>query len=220
MSRAHTLSEDLKLLLLSKEVGSTHAHHKKTAALTLGELISAIGDRGFGLALLITSLPSALPIPAPGYSTPFGVLLVLLSLQMLFRQQAPWLPAWAHKREIPKGLAESMLKGLTFFLTKVERFIKPRLSFYVRGSGYLLSAVLVFIMGTLMIIPMPGTNTAPAGVIFLIAISLIEEDGLFLALATLLGILATALYLILFAVIFYYGAGGISEALEYLREWF
>jgi hypothetical protein len=60
---------------------------------TLGELRTALWDRGFGLSMLLLSLPSALPVPAPGYSTPFGIALVGLAAQMMMGRPTPWLPA-------------------------------------------------------------------------------------------------------------------------------
>ena len=44
------------------------SHHKDGPA--IGELANAVGEKGFGLLLIILSLPSALPVPAPGYSNP------------------------------------------------------------------------------------------------------------------------------------------------------
>ena len=39
----------------------------------INEITRAVGEKGFGLLLIVLSLPSALPVPAPGYSTPFGL---------------------------------------------------------------------------------------------------------------------------------------------------
>ena len=40
--------------------------------LSIGEITRAVGEKGFGLLLIVLSLPSALPVPAPGYSTPLA----------------------------------------------------------------------------------------------------------------------------------------------------
>ena len=42
---------------------------------SIGEVLDAIADRGCGLILLILALPAALPLPAPGYATPFGLMM-------------------------------------------------------------------------------------------------------------------------------------------------
>lgn len=59
---------------------------------TLQELLKLSGDRTFGFLLVMLSFPSALPVPAPGYSTPFGLLILLLAVQMLWGRHEPWLP--------------------------------------------------------------------------------------------------------------------------------
>ena len=49
----------------------------ETEETTIGAILDLIADRGFGLILLILALPAALPLPAPGYATPFGIMELL-----------------------------------------------------------------------------------------------------------------------------------------------
>jgi hypothetical protein len=60
--------------------------------LSINEITCAVGEKGFGLLLIVLSLPSALPVPAPGYSTPFGVVMALIALQMIRDRKTVWLP--------------------------------------------------------------------------------------------------------------------------------
>lgn len=204
----HKLSDDLNTILKSNP-----------GKLTVGDIFNSIGERGFGVALLMTSLPSALPLPAPGYSTPFGILLAVLSVQLLLGHKKPWLPQWAARRTIPEKLCHGMSRGLTQFFSKMERFIKPRWSLFSGRIGHILAAIIIFIMACLMILPIPGTNTAPAGVIFLLAVGLLEEDGLFLTGASILGIVLAIFYAFALTMIFYYGASGISEVIAMIKNW-
>jgi hypothetical protein len=205
----HKLSEDLRLLLTSQD----------GQQLTLGRLFDAMGDRGFGLVLMLLSLPSALPVPAPGYSTPFGIMLILLALQMMAGRHRPWMPLWAKKIRISEGLANTMLKGAAAFFTRIEHLIKPRWSWASGRGGHFFAGFIVLSMGLLMALPIPGTNTAPAGVIFLVGVALTEEDGLFMAAASALGAAVTALYGLILYVAFYLGAGGVSEAVRLMKTW-
>jgi len=205
----HKLSEDLNYLLAVKS----------GQRITVGSIFEAMGDRGFGLALMITSLPSALPIPAPGYSTPFGILLVLLAAQIFLGREKPWLPSWARKIVINEKLAGLMIRGASQFFARVEHLIKPRWSWAMQRNGHIFAASIVAFMGLLMAIPIPGTNTAPAGVIFLVGVAITEEDGLFLALASIVGVLTSLFYAIILMMIFYFGAAGVSEAWSFARSW-
>lgn len=59
---------------------------------SIGEIVDTVGEKGFGLTLMVLSLPSALPVPAPGYSTPFGIVIGLIALQMMLGRQTLWVP--------------------------------------------------------------------------------------------------------------------------------
>ena len=206
--QSDSLSHNLAQLLASAE--------KKD--LSLEEIFKQVGDKGFGLLMLILSLPSALPVPAPGYSTPFGILLFCLGLQMLLSKPVPWLPQWARRMTIKQRLAQKMIKAAIAFFSKVEHLIKPRLHWISSRLGLPVMGLLVIIMSLLMILPIPLTNTAPAMVIFLIGVGLCEDDGLFAGGACLLGILAVLLYAgVIFLFIQLYQNYG-SEAGEKLKE--
>ena len=67
-----------------------------SSGLRLGTIMEAAGKRSFGLLLGLLALPSALPLPAIGFSVPFGLMIIVLGLQMLspaeMGLQRPWLP--------------------------------------------------------------------------------------------------------------------------------
>ncbi len=178
------------------------AAYSQKGDLSLGQIIRQIGDKGYGLLLIVLSLPSALPVPAAGYSTPFGLLLTIIGLQMLFGRKTLWLPAWAMRKNINRALALKMFHAGHKIFSRFEHIIRPRLSWIAGPWGIPLMGLLVILMSLLMILPIPLTNTAPAAVIFLIGIGLTEDDGLFAAGACLAGLLALLLYalILIFAV--------------------
>jgi hypothetical protein len=208
--RPHKLSEDLRQLL--------DVHDRE--AITIGETVGAMGRSGFGLLLLILALPSALPVPAPGYSTPFGVVLAILGLQLVCGRNLPWLPQWAHRIQIKRSTAQKMIGGAAKFFGKVEHLIRPRFPWLSGKTGLTVAGCVVTFMGVLMAIPIPGTNTAPAMVIFLTGIAIAEKDGALLVLALVGGVAAAAFYTVIIWILITYGAAGISEAREILRGWF
>jgi len=190
---------------LSADLQSLLDEHDVTQPLAFGELVERIGDRGFGFSLLLLSLPSALPVPAPGYSTPFGIAIAGLAVQMVVGRKTPWLPEKVLKQEISGAFAQKILSAAISFLTRVEHLIKPRFAVMHGRFGIALLGLLVMLMGGLMIIPLPGTNTAPAMVVFLSALGMIEEDGAVIGLATLAGAGAAALYGTLLGLVVFAG---------------
>lgn len=188
---------------------------------TLQEIMQAIDDKGFGLVLILLSLPSALPVPAAGYSTPFGLLMFTIGIQMLKGRHTPWLPDKAKKMSLPHGFFQKMITAATKFLGFLESFIRPRLRFATQPMGRRFLAMLVIVMSLLMTLPIPGTNTFPAFVIFLIGVCISEEDGLLALAAMAAGLFALLIYLVaIYFLVHYfseYGWDGIHEFLSMVK---
>jgi hypothetical protein len=182
--------------------------------LSICEITSAVAEKGFGLVLIILSLPSALPVPAPGYSTPFGIVIALIALQMVRGREAVWLPKKLAAIRIKPKLANTMLGSASKFLKMIERFIRPRQK-WIRGrAGQAALAVVIFIMACLMMLPIPLTNTFPAMVIFMIGVGLAEEDGLLAIGAFAVGCCAVLLYVGIVYIALTQG----PEAIEGIKE--
>lgn len=198
------LSEELRNLLLTEADSLTVAH-----------LVDRVGDRGFGLLLLVLSLPSALPVPAAGYSVPFGILLLVLALQMIIGKNHPVFPARLQKTRLSRSFAEKLLNGASWIFTRLEWVVRPRMKWVGKRAGLMLMGVLVLIMAILMMIPIPLTNTFPAMVVFLIGIGLTEDDGVFAVLACFVGVFAVLLYGGLIWAMIVYG----PEVADSVKEW-
>ena len=182
---------------------------------SIGELTDAVGEKGFGLLLVLLSLPSALPVPAPGYSTPFGIVIALIALQMLMGRQTVWLPARLQRIRIKPSLARKMSGAATKFLRAVEHLIRPRQQWIRAQLGQSGLAIVILIMACLMMLPIPLTNTLPAMVIFLIGVGLSEEDGLLAIAAFAVGCVAVVLY----GYIIYLVLSQGPEAVDGVKDW-
>ncbi|MCC5834850.1 MAG: exopolysaccharide biosynthesis protein [Opitutales bacterium] len=188
--------------------------------LTIGLLIDRVGERGFGLLLLLLSLPSALPVPAPGYSIPFGILLCIFAWQMMSGRPYPLIPRRARRVHLTADLANKMLNATAWFFRRIEWMIRPRMRWVGSRGGRVLIGVLVFTMASIMFFPIPFTNTLPALVIFLLGIGLTEEDGLFALGACCLGLLTVVFYTSLIAVAIIHGPEAIDQFMDWLRSFY
>ena len=186
--------------------------------LTVGQLVERVGHRGFGLPPLVLSLPSALPVPAAGYSVPFGLLLLVLALQMLIGKKRPVFPARMERIRISGNMASKLLNGAAWIFKRLEWIVRPRMRWVGRRAGLTLMGVLVMIMAILMMIPIPMTNTFPAFVIFLIGVGLTEEDGFFALGACFVGICAVLLYGALVWAIIAYGPEVVTTIKDAIRS--
>ncbi len=207
----HSLSENLQSIVAGQ-----------SEKVTLGEIVDAINDKQFGMLLVLLSIPSALPIPAAGYSTPFGVAILILGLQMLKGRRTPWLPRKMRQKTFTRQKLVGMVNKTGGFFRWVEKFVRPRLHWINSRGGYRLMALLVIFMSLLMCLPIPSTNTAPAMVIFLIGIGLCEDDGLFALGACALGIVAALVYVVViyFAVqlIREHGWDGVHQLTSFIKQ--
>lgn len=206
-SHEKPLSESLSTLIEGPE-----------ASVSVRSIVQRIGDKGFGILLILLSLPSALPVPAPGYSTPFGILLVLLGFQMVLGRVTPWLPERALKKEISRESAGKLIRSANRFLRWAERLVRPRMRWINTRGGRIFLGAIVCCMAGLMILPIPLTNTAPAMVIFCVGVALSEDDGLLAIGSFLLGLLALAFYGYVIYLLATVGMEGVIQLKDWIKE--
>ena len=187
-------SQSLKNILLELK------NSANTDSVRIGTLMQRLESKGFGVLLAILSLPSALPIPAPGYSTPFGIAIYLFALQMFFGRKTVWLPKTLTNIKIKSKILIQMLAAATKLLNKIEVYVRPRWQLAQKQWFIRLIALNIGVLACLMIMPIPMTNTLPAMIIFLCAVALSENDGLICAISIGLGTLAIAFYVSLISI--------------------
>lgn len=170
-----------------------------------GELLHILSLRGFGFLLVLLSLPSALPIPAPGYSSPFALLIILLDLQIIAGRSSPVIPQRVHSKKISAKMVDLMQKRGIPFLRLIERFSKPRFGgLSERRLTRFILGIVILPVAIVMLIPIPFTNTVFSGAILLIGIGLANDDELFMLGGALVGLTAAAVVVTLLI------AGGLA----------
>ncbi|MEM8504338.1 MAG: exopolysaccharide biosynthesis protein [Cyanobacteria bacterium P01_D01_bin.1] len=187
---------------------------------TLDEILSIAGERAFGFLFVLLSLPSALPIPAPGYSTPFGVLMFLLAAQLIVGREQPWFPESFRKRGFERSQIQALLhKGIPW-LEKIEMVAKPRMTHVCTSrSGQMMIGIAIALMSISMMIPIPLTNTLPAIGIFVTGFGLLDDDGaISLGGLTICTISAVTTTTILFLV-FQLGMAGMERVVDAAKDW-
>ncbi|MEA5464278.1 exopolysaccharide biosynthesis protein [Leptothoe sp. PORK10 BA2] len=182
---------------------------------TLKELLTLGGERIFGFLFVLLSLPSALPLPAPGYSIPFGIVMFLLAMQLIAGRVQPWLPeGWLDKGFDRTKVVGVISKGLPW-LRRIEAVSKPRLSMVCTSPvGRLVLGLAIALMSVFMMIPIPGTNTMPAMGIFIIGFGLLDDDGAISIAGLTMCTIATGVV----AAIFILGAEVVTQAKDLIRN--
>lgn len=163
--------------------------------LTLGDVVKALGERGFGALILLLAAPNLIPLP-PGSSFIFGVPLVFITAQLMIKQDKVWLPRQLMNMKVGGGRLPHLLERLVPYVVKVERFLKPRGTLLTSSLGERLAGLAGLFAAAVLLLPIPGANMAPALALCCFALGLIEQDDLAMA-GGWFGTAATAIILIL-----------------------
>jgi hypothetical protein len=163
---------------LSNELQRYFFDEVRDEQVTLADILLLAKERIFGFLLVILSLPSALPVPAPGYSIPFGILIFLLALQLIIGAKIPWLPQRMMNHAIKLETVQKFLKSGLPWLRRIEAIARPRLTYIcISLPGRVTIGCAIALMAISMLIPIPGTNTLPAIGVFVTSFGLLEDDG-------------------------------------------
>lgn len=164
---------------------------------SVGDIMEALESRGFGPLLFAPALIAVLPTGGiPGVPTVCGVVISLLSVQMIFGREQPWLPGFIDNIEFDK---EKLQKGVDIakkVTSKIDKLSKPRIEKLSSDTSKKIIAG-VCILAALAMIPLealPFAVMIPAASIILFSIGLITKDG-YITIAALLLNLFTLYFL-------------------------
>lgn len=208
--------QNLFMAKLSNELERYFFAEARPEKVTLADILLLAKERVFGFLLVILSLPSALPLPAPGYSIPFGILIFILAIQLIADAKTPWLPPKMLNHPMPLSTVQRFMKAGIPWVRRIEAIARPRLSYVCTTlPGKITIGSIIALMGISMMIPIPGTNTLPAIGVFVTAFGLSEDDGAIslggLVLCVMGGVITGS---ILFA--FFWGG---SSLLDMIKTW-
>jgi hypothetical protein len=149
-----------------------------TNEVTLHWLILRLGDRSFGVVLLLLGLLGFLP----GVSGFAGILLAVPAVQMILSRPGPVLPRRIAHRPFSTRQLAGLIRRIIPVLRYVERFSHPR---YPRLCSSIkpLVGVVVLLQGCVLVAPVPLSNLPPAMAVVLTAFAYLEEDGVLLLVA-------------------------------------
>jgi len=199
------LSDDLKALLVAAD----------GRAMPVGEILEHTQGRGLQTIAIILCLPFLSPVSVPFLSVPFGVAIAICGLRIAFRH-GPWLPKIVLSKSIPFPILEKMLVFGIRIHTKLEKFLRPRLTTLVDSNAGTLAAGLCIALAAFFLSlpippPFPLTNTIPGFAIILLCLGTLERDGVLV----LVGYALTLVAAIYVAAIVMVGRVGVEVLWRY-----
>lgn len=147
--------------------------------ITIQNILDGLGERSFGLVLLLFGLLSAVAV-VPGLATVTALPLLIFGAQMVAGFHAPSLPGFIADRSFAKRDLMATIERGGLYLRWIENVCRPRLLFMTGRFGERLLGLLVFVLALVIALPGPGTNFLPGLTIAFMAIAIVQRDGLLL----------------------------------------
>jgi hypothetical protein len=147
--------------------------------ITFGQMLDALGERGFGLMLMLFAVPNLLPFPGvPGVSFVTGMAILFISVQLILAKDEPAFPDWISRKSFSRAQLSKFIMKTNPLLHWLEKPIRPRLAPVVAGFAERLIGVAGVIHALTLALPIPMGNLPQAVALILLALALIELDGL------------------------------------------
>lgn len=178
---------------------------------SLGDIIKSLGGRAFAPLLVFFAAINLIPILPPGSTAILGLPLVLISAQMTYGNRRVWLPAAFLDRSLS---ADSFRKSMAWIvprLAQVERYIRPRYWPFWRRQGDRIVGFVALVLSVSIVLPIPGGNWLPALATALLGLSLLERDGIMLAVG---GVVSVTSLVVVGAIL-----GGAGYMVHWIFGW-
>jgi hypothetical protein len=146
---------------------------------TFGKMLDTLGERSFGLLLILLALPNCIPFPGvPGVSFATGMAILYISIQLILARDEPSFPDWVSRKSFTRGQLTRFIQKTTPLLRWLEKPIRPRLSAMVAGPGERIIGLVALMHAITLALPIPMGNLPQGIALILLALALIELDGL------------------------------------------
>jgi hypothetical protein len=157
---------------------------------TLGALSEVFAEKSFAVTVVLLMFVPALPLPTGGISHVFEVITVVLAAEMVLGRRRVWLPERWERRELGAATTEKAIPIMVRWIRRVERFSRPR-GAWLFEQGWMLRLVglllMAFAIGAAIAPPFSGLDTLPAMGAVAVALAIVLEDVVVLAIGAVIG---------------------------------
>lgn len=162
------------------------AAEAEDATVTLDWILEQLHERAFGLFLLVLALPCCIPFL---YGVPQVVSLPLMFVagQIVIGRKTPWLPKKLGARTVASESLQTLSDRAGPWLKRIEAISRPRLGALTRAPIDRIVGAALVIFSASILTPLPLTNTVPGFAVVVVAMGLLQRDGILVILGTLLG---------------------------------
>ena len=153
---------------------------------SVGDVVDAIGGRGFGPIIFVTALLGASPLGGiPGVPTLFAIILILIAVQILIGRRSFWIPDRIGNRAVTDDKVTRSVDKARPAAQWMDRHFGHRLE-ALTGRPAQLAAALVVVGLCIMIPPLevvPFAALIPFAAIALLGLAITVRDGVLMVVA-------------------------------------
>lgn len=176
-----------------KKIIATHSienlvNSSQSDRVPITDLIAAMEEAGFGLALMIFSFGIIIPLPPP-FPSIIAVPLVIFSWQMAMGLSSPKLPKRFAKLTLKRSILAMLVQKSSPYITKVEAILRPRLIFMTSPHAERAIGFAMLIFSSFVLLPVPLSNFIPGMGVLITSFGLLGKDGLAIILGIIVGIM-------------------------------
>ncbi len=167
---------------------ATRTHRER---ISIGDLLTALEDRAIAALLFLFAFPNVLPAP-PGLSAILGAPLIFLSAQLALGMR-PWLPRVIADRSMARKDFSAVVTRAQPWLARGEALLRPRLGWMSSPPAERLVGIVCFLLAIVLFLPIPLGNMLPAFAICVMALGVLERDGIWIAAGLVVSVLSAGL---------------------------
>lgn len=207
---------------LSQELSEVLAAEPGQERLTLNAVFQHTEGRGVFFLIIVLCLPFLGPVSVPGASNILGLIMLWLGVR-LAAGSGHCLPRFLGERPLPAGFHRALRASIKI-LRFLEKWVRPRRSIWMRWPAtQMVNGCLIGVMAGLLALPVPPviplTNMLPGYAILLLALSMMEEDGVLIWVAYAASALTAGYFFVWAQAIVHFTLKYYEPVLNWLRSW-
>ena len=148
---------------------------------SFGQLLEMLSEGTFGIAIFFFALPNTIPLGIPFISSICAIPILFFSAQMMMGKNHVHLPKFIKKRGFNGALLKKGLTKCLPWFAKLEKLFRPRLAHFAGEGAQRFVGFVIVLLAIIIFLPVPFGNFAPAFCICLLAMGIMERDGLAVA---------------------------------------
>lgn len=160
--------------------------------LSIGDLAELFGHRSIAALLVVFALPMFLPVPAPGISVGFGIPMMFISAQLALGRRHLWLPSFLARQSMSRSSFAGLTEKVAPVLEHLERIIRPRSGVKLTGWATFPVGLICLVLAIVITLPIPLGHFVPGIAVTVLALGLLERDGLAVGVGMLFAVLGFA----------------------------